>query len=124
MSALHIEPEGERSLRIVRRFAAPRTLVFEAHLRPELVVRWLGITRMDWVRCEIDARPGGRFHYEWARDGHTLAEEGPRATRLEMRIDYGSGEIRDRVLAGPMSAGLGEGYDALDTVLASTIRPG
>jgi uncharacterized protein YndB with AHSA1/START domain len=76
--ALTIEAQDDRHLFMTRAFDAPRALVFEAHIRPELVQRWLGNSRMDWARCEIDARPGGSFRYEWtrARDGWRMGVSG------------------------------------------------
>jgi uncharacterized protein YndB with AHSA1/START domain len=75
---LELQPVGDRSLALTRRFSAPRALVFEAHLKPELVQRWLGTSRMAWTRCEIDARPGGSFRYAWSRasDGWCMALSG------------------------------------------------
>ncbi|MBM3488577.1 MAG: ATPase [Alphaproteobacteria bacterium] len=57
---------SDRTVAISRVFAAPRRLVFEAHIRPELVLRWMwGPDGWPLVECTIDARVGGRFRYVW-----------------------------------------------------------
>jgi uncharacterized protein YndB with AHSA1/START domain len=57
---------SDRELRIERAFDAPRTRVFEALTRPELVRQWL-LGPPGWTMpvCEIDPRPGGAFRYVW-----------------------------------------------------------
>ena len=51
---------------MIRSFDAPRSRVFEAFTRPELVKQWLGVRR-GWTLpvCEIDLRPGGAYRYVW-----------------------------------------------------------
>jgi uncharacterized protein YndB with AHSA1/START domain len=48
---------------IVRDFAAPRDLVFEAWTTAEHVEQWWDPTRERLTACEIDLRPGGRFRF-------------------------------------------------------------
>ena len=57
---------NDRDVVVVREFAAPRTLVFEAWTTPELVQRWL-LGPPGWTMpvCEIDARPGDKFRWRW-----------------------------------------------------------
>jgi len=64
-----ITTPSERELRIEREFEAPRTKVFEAMTRPELVRQWL-LGPPGWTMpvCEIDLRPGGAFRYLWRHD--------------------------------------------------------
>lgn len=64
--ALSIEPRGDREILITRTFNAPRALVWRALTEPPLVQRWLGVFG-EWSLpvCEIDARAGGRYRYEW-----------------------------------------------------------
>jgi len=73
-----ITAAGERELVIIRRFDAPRQLVFEAHTVPALMKRWF--TGPDgWVlaTCEIDLRVGGAYRHEWAHaDGRTMGMGG------------------------------------------------
>jgi uncharacterized protein (TIGR03086 family) len=66
---LTVEPIGDRSVRIVRSFRAPRRLVFDAHTNPDLVPRWMGPADWPFTGCEIDLRPGGGFHYEMRGPG-------------------------------------------------------
>jgi uncharacterized protein YndB with AHSA1/START domain len=65
---LKVEAPGEREIVMTRGFAAPRKLVFEAFIKPELVRQWLlGPEGWTMPECEIDARPGGRYRYVWQR---------------------------------------------------------
>lgn len=57
---------GDREIRIIRTFDAPRWLVFDAFTKPALVKRWLtGPDGWSLPVCEIDLRPGGTFRYVW-----------------------------------------------------------
>ena len=49
-----------------RVFDAPRSLVFDAWTKPELLKRWLGV-RGGWsmVVCEVDLRVGGAYRFVW-----------------------------------------------------------
>jgi uncharacterized protein YndB with AHSA1/START domain len=46
-----------------RTFEAPRALVFKALSQAEHLARWWGPAGWEWVKGELDFRPGGRFHY-------------------------------------------------------------
>jgi len=64
-------------LRVSRRFEFPAERVFDAWLDPATVSRWLFATptgRM--VRCDIDARVGGRFVITERRDGEDVEHTG------------------------------------------------
>jgi uncharacterized protein YndB with AHSA1/START domain/catechol 2,3-dioxygenase-like lactoylglutathione lyase family enzyme len=54
---------SDRDIVITRELAAPRQRVFDAHTRPELLMRWFGPHGWRLVVCEIDLRPGGAWHY-------------------------------------------------------------
>jgi len=56
---------SNREITLTRLFDAPRRLVFEAMTKPEHVRRWWGILddRYSLVRCDIDLRPGGAWHW-------------------------------------------------------------
>jgi uncharacterized protein YndB with AHSA1/START domain len=54
---------SDRDIVITRAFAAPRQRVFDAHTRPELLVRWFGPHRWQLTVCEIDLTPGGAWHH-------------------------------------------------------------
>ncbi|MER5264628.1 SRPBCC family protein [Actinosynnema sp. NPDC002837] len=63
---------------MTRTFDAPQKLVFEAFTKPEHVVHWmLGPEGWTMPVCEIDLRPGGRWHMVWQRaDGSEMAMTG------------------------------------------------
>ena len=57
---------SEREVRVVRRFKAPRELVYRAHTEPKLVQRWmLGPPGWSMPVCEMDVRVGGRYRWRW-----------------------------------------------------------
>lgn len=59
-------PQGDREVVMSRVLAAPRTLVFDAFTKPELVSRWLlGPDGWTMPICEIDLRVGGKYRYVW-----------------------------------------------------------
>ena len=49
------------SLTLKRRFNAPPAKVFAAWTDPERMKRWMGPPGVEGLRCEIDARVGGRY---------------------------------------------------------------
>jgi len=63
---LQITARGEREIMWTRDFDAPRSLVFDALTKPELIKRWLGV-RGGWslAVCEVDLRVGGSYRYVW-----------------------------------------------------------
>jgi uncharacterized protein YndB with AHSA1/START domain len=68
-ATLTITTPSDRELAMTRVFDAPRTLVFDALTKPELVKRWLGVQR-GWkvAVCEIDPKVGGKVRYVWRHD--------------------------------------------------------
>jgi uncharacterized protein YndB with AHSA1/START domain len=67
--ALQIKANGDREIVMTPVFDAPRTLVFDAFTRPELLKQWLlGPPGWSMPVCEIDLRIGGRYRYVWRRD--------------------------------------------------------
>lgn len=65
-NTMKLTPQGDREVVIERSFDAPRDLVFEAFIKPELVQRWmLGPDGWSMPVCTIDLRPGGKGRYEW-----------------------------------------------------------
>ena len=66
---LRVSTRGDREIVMTRVFDAPRSLVFDAWTKPELVQRWLlGPEGWSMPVCEIDLRVGGRYRYVWRRD--------------------------------------------------------
>jgi uncharacterized protein YndB with AHSA1/START domain len=78
VGSLRITLPSDREIAMTRVFHAPRTLVYEAHTKPELVRRWLGVHR-DWsfAVCDMDLRVGGSYRWVWRNaDGRELAMGG------------------------------------------------
>lgn len=74
---LQVSAPGDREIRMVRVFDAPRRLVFEALTKPELLRRWFtGPPGWSLTVCEVDLRVGGESRYVW---------EGPDGMRMGMR---------------------------------------
>ena len=66
---LDVTLPSEREIRIVRRFAAPRQLIWDCHTQPELTRRWLlGPPGWSMPVCVIDLSVGGRYRYVWRKD--------------------------------------------------------
>jgi uncharacterized protein YndB with AHSA1/START domain len=67
MSRLTLTTEGDTHIIVTRHFAAPPEAVYRAHTDPGLVQKWLlGPDGWTMPVCQLDARPGGNFRYEWA----------------------------------------------------------
>ena len=67
MSKLTLKTEGDTHLVVTRRFAAPPEAVYRAHTEPALIQQWLlGPDGWTMPVCINEARPGGKFRYEWA----------------------------------------------------------
>lgn len=63
---LEITTPSDREIAMSRVFNAPRTLVWDAITKPELVKRWLGVqNRWTLDICEIDLKVGGKYRYVW-----------------------------------------------------------
>jgi uncharacterized protein YndB with AHSA1/START domain len=54
---------SDREILIVRAFAAPPDIVFEAWTKPEHLAQWWDPSRERLASCEIDLRPGGSFRF-------------------------------------------------------------
>jgi uncharacterized protein YndB with AHSA1/START domain len=53
---------GSQDLTITRRLAAPRALVWRAWSSPEHLKKWWTPAPWTTPECEMDLKPGGRFH--------------------------------------------------------------
>ncbi len=62
LSDLAATPD-DRRLELVREFDAPRDLVWTAFADPYHLSRWWGPRGFTNPVCEIDLRPGGRWHH-------------------------------------------------------------
>ncbi len=66
---LAVSTPSEREVRVIRVFDAPKGLVFDAFVKPDLVRRWLlGREGRSMPVCDIDFREGGSFRYVWRED--------------------------------------------------------
>ncbi|MGH9382198.1 MAG: SRPBCC family protein [Thermoanaerobaculia bacterium] len=76
--ALTVTAQGDREIVMRREFDAPRTLVYDAHTKPELIKRWLtGPDGWSMPVCDIDLRVGGSLRYVWRhRDGREMGLSG------------------------------------------------
>ena len=65
--ATTVERKSERELVITRRFDAPARRVFQAWTTPETLTRWWApkSSGMSLVSCEVDARTGGKYRFEF-----------------------------------------------------------
>ena len=67
MTGLILKTEGDSHIVVTRHFAAPPEAVYRAHLEPELLQKWLlGPDGWTMPVCINEAKPGGKFRYEWA----------------------------------------------------------
>lgn len=55
--------QAEKSLTIIRRFDAPRELVWRVWTEPNHIEKWWGPQGFDTRVIESDMRKGGHFHY-------------------------------------------------------------
>ncbi|GAA1346810.1 SRPBCC family protein [Saccharothrix algeriensis] len=69
---------SDAEVAVTRTFDAPRRLVFDAFTKPEHIVHWmLGPEGWTMPVCEVDLRPGGRWHMVWRRaDGAGMSMTG------------------------------------------------
>jgi uncharacterized protein YndB with AHSA1/START domain len=64
-----LETSGEREIVMTRAFDAPRSMVFDAWTKPELLKRWLlGPPGWSMIVCEVDLKVGGAYRFVWKRD--------------------------------------------------------
>ena len=63
---LKVTTPTDREIAMTRVFDAPRSRVFEALTKPELLQRWLlGPDGWSMPVCEIDLKVGGRYRFVW-----------------------------------------------------------
>lgn len=79
MSRLTLKTEGDRHVIVTRHFDASPEAVYRAHTDPGLIQRWL-LGPEGWTMpiCINEARPGGKFRYEWTNgrgDGFYITGE-------------------------------------------------
>src|SRR5882762_9042358 len=76
--SLKLMTRGDREIVMTRVSDAPRSLVFDAFTKPELVKQWLlGPPGWSMPVCEIDLRVGGAYRYVWRHaDGKEMGMGG------------------------------------------------
>ncbi len=63
---------SDSEVEVTRDFRAPRTLVWQAHVDPTLMRRWLvGYPGWTMPMCEMDVRPGGKYRWRWRSEDGT-----------------------------------------------------
>ncbi len=78
LTKMQLVMEGETDIIIRRDFSHPPARVWRALTEPALLRQWMAVERFPMTRCEVDLRPGGSFHYEWANgEGHSFFFSGP-----------------------------------------------
>jgi uncharacterized protein YndB with AHSA1/START domain len=74
---LIITTPTDREIVVVRDFDAPRDLVWECWIRPELLRRWFGPPEWELVHCEFEPRVGGKWRFVTrGPDGMEMASGG------------------------------------------------
>jgi uncharacterized protein YndB with AHSA1/START domain len=76
---LKVTTPTEREIVLTRVFDAPRSLVFDALTKPELLTRWFGPRGWSLVVCEVDLKVGGAWRF---------VLRGPDGTDMGMRGVY------------------------------------
>jgi len=99
---LKVTTPTERELVMTRVFDAPRSLVFDALTKPELLKRWYGARGWSLVVCEIDLKVGGAWRFVTRRpDGKQIGQRGvyreivrpERLVNTESWEDWNPGEV-------------------------------
>jgi uncharacterized protein YndB with AHSA1/START domain len=75
---LQVSTPSDRELAMTRVFDAPRSMVFDAWTKPELLRRWLGVFgSWTFAVCEVDLRVGGKYRFVWrGKDGNEMVMGG------------------------------------------------
>jgi uncharacterized protein YndB with AHSA1/START domain len=75
---LQVTTPSDREIAMTRAFDAPRSLVFDAWTKPELLKRWLGVFgAWTFAVCEVDLKVGGKYRYVWrGADGKEMGMGG------------------------------------------------
>lgn len=75
--SLSVTTPSDRQIVLSRVFNAPRSLVFDAMTKPELLKRWYGCAGSSLVVCDVDLRVGGTWrHVVRLADGYEMGIRG------------------------------------------------
>ena len=138
---------GETDVIVRRDFTHPPARVWRALTEPALIRRWMGSD--DMTRCEMDARPGGAFHFGWEAfyfSGPILSVDAPHhmthvehfngdttsgptvitdlvahgtGTRMTLVMRYASPEARAAAIADGFTSGMDGVYGRLEALLTA-----
>ncbi|KQY93914.1 hypothetical protein ASD21_10025 [Caulobacter sp. Root1455] len=145
LTELQLVMDGETDIVIRRDFTHPPARVWRGLTEPALIPLWLG----EMKRCEMDARPGGAFHFEWEAFffwGPILAADAPHhmthvehfsgdasyrvevttdlvargaGTRMTQVMRYANAEARAAAIAAGFTDGLDDVYGKLEALLTA-----
>ncbi len=62
---LQVTTPSDREIAMIRVFDAPRSMLFDAWTKPELLKRWLVRSGWTFPVCEIDLKVGGKYRWVW-----------------------------------------------------------
>ncbi len=89
---------SDTEVQLVRTFAAPRGLVWQAFTDPKLLPQWYGPGEPPMTVCEMDVRPNGKFRWAWGTAFETAGifhqVEKPRLLVMESREPDPTPEVR------------------------------
>lgn len=112
---LQVVAQGEREILITRKFNSPRSLVFDALTKPELLKRWFeGPPGWSLVECTIDLKVGGAYRYVWRSEG---------GKDMGMGGVYKEIVIPERIVATEVFDESWYSGEALDTTVLTEIDP-
>ena len=63
LSSAQVTLPSDREILIIRSFAAPRDVVFDAWTKPEHLAHWWDPSSERLASCDIDLRPNGTFRF-------------------------------------------------------------
>jgi uncharacterized protein YndB with AHSA1/START domain len=114
LTTLQIVLDGETDIVIRRDFRHSPARVWRALTEPELIRQWMAIQDHPMTRCEMDVRPGGSFHYEWAgADGSSFFFSGPILTvdppHRMTHVEYFNGDTTSGAAVSTDLVARGEG---------------
>lgn len=99
-SVTQVSLPNDTDILIIRDFRAPRELLWQAHVDPQLFRRWIGgYPGWSMPVCELDVRRGGAFRWRWRQDaedkqfgfsGEYLEVDAPASIVSVERFDPGS----------------------------------
>lgn len=107
---LQVTTVGDREIRLVREFEAPKRLVWDCFTKPELVRRWLfGPDGWSFLVCDIDLRVGGSYRYLWRNEAD--------GTEMGMKGVYREIVTHERIVDGQVFDQDWTGGEAIGTVV-------